>query len=70
MSAPMYDEGMELMTERQWKVWDVMRRLKAGALTTEEAAKILDLSARQVRRVRQGVEEPSGGALGWIRTSG
>jgi len=59
----MYDEGMELMTERQWKVWDVMKRLKARSLTTEEAARILDLSARHVRRVRRDVEKRGKAAL-------
>ena len=41
------------MSERQWKRWEVMERLRWGALTSAEAAGGL---GRQVRRVRRGVE--------------
>src|SRR5213596_4094643 len=41
---------MELMAEWQWT------RLGAGKLTLQEAARVLRLSVRQVRRVRRAVE--------------
>jgi len=44
------------MSEKQWKRWDVMERLGRGALTSAEAAGVLGLSVRQVRRVRRAVE--------------
>ncbi len=44
------------MSEREWKRWDVMERLRRGALTSGEAADVLGLSVRQVRRVRRAVE--------------
>jgi hypothetical protein len=47
---------MELMSERQWKRWEAVARLGAGKLTTAEAARVLQLSVRQVRRIRRAVE--------------
>jgi transposase len=47
---------MELMAEWQWKRWDAVSRLGAGKLTMAEAAKVLGLSVRQVRRIRRAVE--------------
>lgn len=52
------------MSERQWKRLDVVERVGAGALTTGEAATVLGLSTRQVRRVRRRVEKE--GARGVI----
>jgi hypothetical protein len=46
---------MELMSEGQWKRWDAVARLGAGKLTVGEAARVLGLSVRQVRRVRRRV---------------
>jgi hypothetical protein len=43
---------MELMSEGQWKRWDAVSRLTAGKLTVGEAACVLGLSVRQVRRIR------------------
>lgn len=40
-----------LMSEREWTRKDVLKRHAAGRLTTSEAAKILGLSARQLRRL-------------------
>lgn len=45
------------MSERQWKRWDAVERLERGALTTGEAAEVLGLSVRQVRRLRRAVEK-------------
>ena len=45
------------MSERQWKIFDVMKRLGSGLLTTAQAAQVLGLSTRQVRRIRRFVEE-------------
>jgi hypothetical protein len=46
---------MELMSERQWKRWDAVARLTAGKLTVGEAASVLGVSVRQVRRIRRRV---------------
>src|SRR5437870_1889935 len=46
---------MDLMTEGQWKRWDVVSRLRAGKLTVAQAALVLPLSVRQVRRLRDRV---------------
>src|SRR5438477_2866439 len=47
---------MELMAEGQWKRWDAVARLGAGKLSLQEAARVLRLSVRQVRRIRRAVE--------------
>lgn len=44
------------MSEGQCKRWDAVTRLDAGKLTMREAARVLGLSVRQVRRIRRGVE--------------
>lgn len=44
------------MAEWQWKRWDAVARLGAGKLTLQEAARVLGLSVRQVRRIRRAVE--------------
>jgi len=44
------------MAEWQWKRWEAVARLGAGKLTLQEAARVLQLSVRQVRRVRRAVE--------------
>src|SRR5437899_1199800 len=46
---------MELMSEGQWKRWEVVGRLRAGKLTMAQAALVLALSVRQVRRLRDRV---------------
>src|SRR6266704_2005145 len=53
---------MELMSEGQWKRWDAVARLTAGKQTVGEAARVLGLSVRQVRRIRWRVGE--GGRAG------
>ena len=45
------------MSEGQWKRWDAVARLTAGKLTVGEAARVLGLSVRQVRRIRWRVGE-------------
>jgi len=45
------------MSDREWKRLDVVRRLERGALTVEEAGKVLGLSTRQVKRVRKAVKK-------------
>ena len=50
------------MSEGQWKRWDAVARLTAGKLTVGEAARVLGLSVRQVRRIRWRVTE--GGRAG------
>src|SRR2546428_3523896 len=47
---------MELMAEWQWKRWDTVARWGAGKLALQEAARVLRLSVRQVRRIRRAVE--------------
>jgi transposase len=44
------------MSRRQWKRLDAVERIGLGRLTTGEAAEVLGLSSRQVRRVRRAVE--------------
>ena len=39
------------MAEWEWKRWDAVARLGAGKLTMQEAATVLGLSVRQVRRI-------------------
>src|SRR5436190_20296666 len=55
---------MELMAEWQWKRWDAVARLDAGKLTLQEAARVLRLSVRQVRRIRRAVERAGRAGLG------
>ncbi len=43
------------MSQRQWKQLDAVRRIKQAALTVVEAAKILGVSERQVRRICDAV---------------
>jgi len=45
------------MSERQWKRLDAVERIERGALTSGEAAEVLGLSVRQVRRLRRAVEK-------------
>jgi transposase-like protein len=47
---------MTLMSERQWKRQDAVARVAAGKLTMAEAAQVLGVSVRQVRRIRRRVE--------------
>jgi len=45
------------MSQRQWKRLDAVERLRRGALNTSQAAQVLGLSERQVRRLRRAVEK-------------
>jgi transposase len=54
---------MDLMSERQWKRLDVIRRVSKGLMTTVAAAVVLGLNERQVRRVRSAFEERGQAAL-------
>lgn len=47
---------MKLMSGREWKRIDVVKRIEGGMLTTEEGARALGLCPRQVRRIRRAVE--------------
>ena len=44
------------MSQRQWKRLDAVERIGRGILTLREAAEVLGLSQRQVRRLRRAVE--------------
>jgi transposase len=44
------------MSRRQWKRLDAVERIERGQLTVGDAATVLGLSKRQVRRVRRAVE--------------
>jgi transposase len=46
---------MERMSQRQWKRLDAVERVGRGTLTMREAAEVLGLSQRQVRRLRRAV---------------
>jgi transposase len=48
---------MELMSKKQWKRLDVVERTGRGKLTVGEAARVLGLSERQVRRLRRAFEK-------------
>jgi transposase len=48
---------MDKMSQRQWKRLDAVERVKRGELSTEQAAQVLGLSERQVRRIRRAVEK-------------
>lgn len=41
------------MSERKWKVLDVVKRVESGLLTSGEGAQIVGLSTRQLRRIRR-----------------
>jgi len=43
------------MSERQWKKLEAVKRVEGGELTVVEAARLLGLSERQMRRLRQAV---------------
>jgi transposase len=55
---------MDRMSQRQWKRLDAVERIGRGALTSAEAAQVLGLCVRQVRRLRRAVEQH--GAAGVI----
>lgn len=46
-------ERVELMSVRQWRRWDVVERLEQGKLRMRQAAELLGLSVRQLRRLRR-----------------
>jgi hypothetical protein len=54
---------MELMSERQWKRWDVIGRVNAEKLTMGEAARICGISRQQLWRIRAAVAEAGQEAL-------
>src|SRR4051794_38235234 len=54
---------MELMNKSQWKRLDVLKRLAAGALRVGEAAQVLGLSERQIKRLRKRYAEGGQEAL-------
>ena len=45
------------MSEQKWKVLDVVKRVESGLLTSGEAAQIVGLSTRQLRRIRRRVSD-------------
>lgn len=47
---------MDLMTERQWKRWEVVQRVLAGAVTAVAGAAALGVSTRHIRRMIRRVE--------------
>jgi transposase len=46
---------MDKMSIWQWKRWDTVQRVEIGLMSNAEAARVLGLSARQLRRVRARV---------------
>lgn len=55
------------MSAREWKRLDAVEGIGRGKLTTSEAAEVLGLSTRQVRRLRRSVEKR--GAAGVVHGS-
>lgn len=51
------------MDEQQWKRLDAVKRVEVGKLRCSEAARLLGLSARQVRRLRRAVATRGKGAV-------
>lgn len=51
------------MSQEQWKRLDVVRRLESGALTRAEAAQVLGITKRQVRRLLRAFERKGREAL-------
>lgn len=51
------------MAEWQWKRWDALARVAAGRLTMREAAQVLGVSLRHVRRLRRRLERAGRAAL-------
>ncbi len=45
------------MSQRRWKLLDAVERIGRGTLTVREAAQVLGLCERQVRRLRRAVRE-------------
>lgn len=54
---------MDRMSGKQWKRLDAVRRIRDGELTLDEAARVLGLSKRQVRRVLRAVERRGSAGL-------
>lgn len=54
---------MDEMAEWQWKRLDAVARVNAGKLTMGEAARVLGLSLRQVRRLRRRLVQEGKAAL-------
>src|SRR3970040_820926 len=54
---------MDLMSERQWKRWDVIGRVNAERLTMVDGARSFENSLRQLRRIRGWVAEEGKEAL-------
>ena len=54
---------MDLMSERQWKRWDVIGRVNTERLTMAEGARICGISLRQLWRLRAAVAEAGKEAL-------
>ena len=52
-----------MMSERQWKRWDVIGRVNAEKLTMADAARICGISLRQLWRIRAAVSEAGKEAL-------
>jgi len=47
----------------QWKRWDTVQRVMTGLMTNAEAARVLGISARQLRRVRARVAKLGQGGV-------
>jgi len=59
----MGNEVRYLMSQEQLKRYTVIQKTLEGTMTVKEAAEVLDLSARQVIRLRKGVKENGVAAL-------
>ena len=51
------------MSERMWKLLDVVKRVESGLLTSGEGAQIVGLSTRQLRRIRRRVNDEGNKAV-------
>lgn len=51
------------MSRRDWKRMDALERIGSGKLTSGEAAEVLGLSTRQVRRLRRALDRHGAGGM-------
>ncbi len=54
------------MSAKQWKRLDAVLRIERGDLSLGQAAQVLGLSKRQVRRLRERVRSTAGTRSVWL----
>jgi transposase len=54
---------MDEMAEWQWKRWEAIERVSAGKLSGKEAAAVIGVSVRHVRRLQRAINRRGKAAL-------